>query len=907
MSADKRVYRVVGSPGPYQACSLECSRKSDLTVTLIAKSDATGALGEFGSPEFAASVANAFATGFVPGLLNLAFTSTNWRLPASLTYLREFGKAMLTHWVLTERATGVRPGRPPEGLIEVWVQVAHENRALENLNGGVLYKIWERVREALVEVLTGGRTLVDYLAMSDPMWTRVGSIVLRLDDVMEDPARPFMLLSSYYDSITAAKCGVTTSLAVPVFGECRVTGLRRYLYELLRKAGTSNGVVRRLFESQEIFSPCYLIPRDAHALVRDKAAIEALGIEVILPRWWKNLKQPEIRVRTRIGAHAPKSIGVDTLLDLHTSYIVGDHELTEAEWRHFVRNQHEGLTRIGNEWVDLLRARIDAAIFASRRIAELKAAGGVTYARALELTAARLPGDETIQNAPSPPDVTFEPGEWLRDAFTAIERRDFRRSAEPDVRLRSTLFSFQRQGLAWLSMLMDVGAGACLADDMGLGKTIQVISLIMALVRRGDPGPHMIVVPASLLTNWQQEFERFAGSLELGVVHGSDVRANDPVPLVTLTSYGTLSRREVLQQRRWGLVVLDEAQEIMNPHLQLTHVVKRLQTRMRICLTGTPIENSLTDLWSIMDFLNPGLLGSEPEFRQWCKEQLAGDDGLAPLRRRVRPFILRRLKTDPEVALDLPRKVEVTVYCGMTPLQSNLYGQIYAEMLTEFSASTAKKRQGFAFKVLLRLKQICDHPGFGLDRRFDPQSSGKFLRLAEIARMIAERGEKVLVFTQFQEMTTPIAAHLEQVMQHRGAILDGQTPMRRRQELVAEFQTEGGPSFLVLTFGVGGTGFNLTAACHVVLFDRWWNPAVESQAMDRAFRIGQTKGVVVHKFLCRGTLEERIDLLIQRKQELAKAVFADDADPDAALGKLSPDELLSLAALDPTLAGIDEQ
>ncbi|HRI09142.1 MAG TPA: DEAD/DEAH box helicase, partial [Nannocystaceae bacterium] len=454
--------------------------------------------------------------------------------------------------------------------------------------------------------------------------------------------------------------------------------------------------------------------------------------------------------------------------------------------------------------------------------------------------------------------------------------------------------------------LMDAGVGACLADDMGLGKTLQVIALLVALLRRQDPGPHLVIVPASLMTNWQREFERFAPTVDVRVVHGGDAELGDPVAYVTIASYGTVLRNKALQGHGWGLVVLDEAQEIKNPRSQISQAVKRLSTRMRICLSGTPIENHLLDLWSIMDFLNPGLLGTEPDFRTWCREHLTDTD-VTPLRQRVSPFILRRLKTDPVIALDLPQKVEVTVYCGMTAAQSDRYGRTYANMLAEFAAADSAGRQGIAFKVLLRLKQICDHPDLVDGGRFDPRLSGKFIRLAEIAATIAERGEKVLVFTQFKEMTGPIAEHLEAVTNRSGAILDGDLPVKRRQEIVEEFQTGGRLSFLVLTFGVGGTGFNLTAACHVVLFDRWWNPAVENQAMDRAFRIGQTKGVVVHKFVCRGTLEERIDQLIQRKHELAKGLFASDSGPDGGLGRLSPDELLSLAALDPSLASIDER
>lgn len=902
----KHVYRVVATGYFPQCCTLECNRSGDLVAEVFIDITGGAVVRQYGSPDIAVAVARAFATGFISGTLYLVLHQLGSRLPASLSYLREFAKAMITHWLLAERATGAAPGGPPDGFIEAWVQVARETPKLENLPGEVLRKIWEKTREEILKALAENKgSLAEFMTRADPAWGRLGTIVIKLDDVMEDPARPFVLSTSYIDGITATRSVVSTSISVPVFGECRVPGLRRHLYELLRQAGQRSSVVQRLVESQEIFSPCGLIPRDAHAFVRDVPALTALGIEVALPRWWKDLKTPEIRVRTRIGSSAPKPIGIGPLLDLHTAYVVGDHELTEAEWRTLVRNNHDGLVYLRGQWFGAERSRIDAAIEAGKRVEDLRARGGVTYAEALELTGARLPGDESAANAaPAPTPATFEPGPWLEAALAAVERQELRRDISPGVRLRADLFGYQRQGVAWLATLMEVGAGALLADDMGLGKTMQVIALIVSLLRREVAGPHLIVMPASLLANWQQEFARWAPTLSVGVAHGGS--EFDETPYVTLTSYGTLLRREALARREWGLVVLDEAQEIKNSRTRLAQAVKGLRSRMRVCLSGTPIENHLGDLWSIMDFLNPGLLGSEAEFAEWCNKLLQGADGLAPLRRRLRPFILRRLKTDPAIALDLPTKVEMTVYCGMTPLQADLYAQTYAAMQAEYKSASSSARQGIAFRVITRLKQVCDHPGLVLDGIFDGNSSGKFLRLAELARSIAAGGDRMLVFTQYQEMAGPIAAHLERVLRRGGAVIHGDTPIKQRQKIVADFQAEDGPPFLVLTFGVGGTGFNLTAACHVILFDRWWNPAVENQAMDRAFRIGQTKGVVVHKFVCRGTLEERIDILLQRKHELAKGLFGNADDPDKALSHLSGEELFSLLALDPALASIEE-
>jgi len=907
-SGQKEVFRVVSQSigAEPTCCSMECNRSGGLLVVIYGPMSGGSVLPHFGSPDFASRVAKAF-TNFLQGMFYLVCTPGGGRLPATLGFLREFGKAMFAHWLLAERATGAKPAAAPDGLIDVWVQVARETPGLAKLTGGVLTTIWNRMRDQILAELTTRRTtLNDVMTGISQDWARVGMVSLRLDVLVPEAIRPFMLVTSYYDSATTAVCGVGTPIAVPVFGEGRVHGLRNHVKDLLRRAGACNAVLRRLFESQEIYGPCHLIPRDAHSIVRDIPALETLGIEVRLPHWWKDIKQPEIRVRTRIGTGAPKPVGLGALLDLRTAYVVGDHELTEAEWRELVRGDHAGLTRIGDKWVDLVPSRVDDADRAGKQVRELHAQGGVSYSTALELVGMRTPGQVPVAAVTLPPAAVFEPGQWLDTAWSAIERRDFRPDAAPGVRLRGELFGYQRQGIAWLSTLMDARVGACLADDMGLGKTLQVIALLVALLRRQDPGPHLIIVPASLMTNWQREFERFAPTVDIRVMHGGDAELGDPVSYVTIASYGTVLRNKTIQGRRWGLVALDEAQEIKNPRAQISQAVKRLSARARLCLSGTPIENHLLDIWSIMDFLNPGLLGTEPEFRAWCREHLTDTD-VTSLRQRVSPFILRRLKTDPVIALDLPQKVEVTVFCGMTTPQSDLYGRIYANMLAQFAAADSAGRRGIVFKVLLRLKQICDHPDLIEGGRFDPRLSGKFLRLAEIAATIAERGEKVLVFTQFKEMTRPIAAHLEAVTRRSGEILDGDLPVKRRQEIVEEFQSGGRLSFLVLTFGVGGTGFNLTAACHVVLFDRWWNPAVENQAMDRVFRIGQTKGVVVHKFVCRGTLEERIDQLIQHKHELAKGLFASDSGSDGGLERLSPDELLSLAALDPSLSSIDER
>ena len=458
----------------------------------------------------------------------------------------------------------------------------------------------------------------------------------------------------------------------------------------------------------------------------------------------------------------------------------------------------------------------------------------------------------------------------------------------------------------WLSLMTELGLGACLADDMGLGKSCQVITLILALLKRGDRGPHLLVVPPSLITNWLQELEKWARGFDAAVVHGREEEPEVP-RVLTITSYDTLIRRPALQGRDWGLVVLDEAQTIKNPETRASKAVKALKSRMRVVLTGTPMENDLSDLWSIMDFLNPGYLADLHAFRAWFKSLPDGPERLTVIREKIRPFILRRLKTDPDVAPDLPSKIVMRVYCGLTATQAILYGQAYEACKVELRSADGSARYALALSAWTHLKQVCNHPAnYSKSGNFDPDLSGKFARLTQIAGEIAERGEKALIFTQFQEITAPLAAHLAGVFGRPGLVLDGKVPVKRRQALVAQFQAEDGPPFVVMTYKVGGTGLNLTAASHVILFDRWYNPAVENQAIDRAHRIGQTKGVVVHKFITRGTLEDTIDAKLEMKRGVAAGVIPTDEGDALGMGRLSPEELMSLAALDPMRVGQEE-
>jgi SNF2 family DNA or RNA helicase len=410
-----------------------------------------------------------------------------------------------------------------------------------------------------------------------------------------------------------------------------------------------------------------------------------------------------------------------------------------------------------------------------------------------------------------------------------------------------------------------------------------------------------------LLANWILEIERFAPSLKALVVHPSAMTAERMKQLTSdqfagfdlaITSYGTLLRSQVLADTNWRLLVLDEAQAIKNPKAKQTKAAKSIKAKARIALTGTPVENHLGDLWSIFDFINPGLLGKSKQFSNYAK-------GLAdrthnpygPLRDLVRPYILRRMKTDKSVIKDLPDKTEVKAHCTLSRKQAALYEQTVSDLAEALEGAEGIQRKGVVLATLMRLKQICNHPSQWLkDDIWSEEDSGKFARLREIADVVSARQEKMLVFTQFRETTAPLETLLERVFGRPGLVLHGGTAVKKRKDMVRTFQEDENVPFFILSLKAGGSGLNLTAASHVVHFDRWWNPAVENQATDRAFRIGQKKNVLVHKFVCQGTVEEKIDEMIEAKKTLSDDLLAGSGEIN--LTEMKDDALLRLVILD---------
>ena len=461
---------------------------------------------------------------------------------------------------------------------------------------------------------------------------------------------------------------------------------------------------------------------------------------------------------------------------------------------------------------------------------------------------------------------------------------------------------YQQRGLAWLSFLGELGLGAVLADDMGLGKTIQ----LLALVAGSPAGPTLLVCPMSLVGNWQREAARFTPDLRVHVHHGAERLAGGELAAVVagvdlvITTYGVATRdRAALSQVNWARVVCDEAQAIKNHGTAQSRAVRALPAAARIALTGTPVENQLSELWSIMDFANPGLLGPAQAFRERYAvpvERYGDPEAAQRLRQATQPFVLRRLKTDKSIIRDLPEKQEMKVWCNLTQEQASLYQATVTDMLSRIDEATDDiTRRGLVLATMAKLKQVCNHPAHLLgDGSRLPGRSGKLARLEEICEEIAADGDKALCFTQYAEFGRMLQPYLTARIGCPVLFLHGGTTKKQRDAMVARFQEADEPVLFLLSLKAGGTGLNLTAANHVIHIDRWWNPAVEEQATDRAFRIGQRRDVQVRKFVCVGTLEERIDAMIEEKKALAERIVGTG---ERWLASLSTAELREVVAL----------
>jgi len=654
----------------------------------------------------------------------------------------------------------------------------------------------------------------------------------------------------------------------------------------LGRAAQNSALIAGFMESGELFHPLRLSAEEAYTFLREIPLYKEAGILCRVPDWW-NRRAGAIGISVAVGEKRPSHVGMDALLNTVPRLMVGGVELTRDDILALL-SQTEGLALLKGKWVEVDHARLQKLLAAYEHLMD----GSITLADALRGELGTLPvGSDNVQ-------VTN--GQWLRELKLIMQHpAESAPSMVPDS-FHAVLRPYQKTGFSWLSYMDTLGFGACLADDMGLGKTVQALSFLERL-RTEAGGRVLLVVPASLLGNWQREIARFAPEMPYHILHGKTAAVLEEEctqdVFLTITTYAMVLRLDALQQIKWSVVLLDEAQAIKNPAAKQTKSIKQLNSRMRIVMTGTPIENSLINLWSLFDFLNRGLLGTAKEFSAFSKRLANDPGGYGKLRDMMSPFILRRLKTDKAVISDLPDKTEISDYVSLSRKQTVLYRSIVSDLEHSLMDAQGIQRKGLVLATILKLKQICNHPDQYLGQApFLPEESGKLQLLGELCESIYENRERVLVFTQFREMTEPLGSFLKSVFHCDGLVLHGGTPPNKRTEMVAAFQGEDYVPFMVLSIKAGGVGLNLTAANHVIHFDRWWNPAVENQATDRAFRIGQKKDVIVHKFISTGTIEEKIHALIADKSKLVQDVIS--AGQETWITELDNSEIMKLLRLE---------
>jgi non-specific serine/threonine protein kinase len=862
-------------------------------------------------------VVAAFSSSQAAGLFSLAAARPDVPVAPSLSFWRDFACRYLTRLCRTPEFAGQQLNAiapPCESELAALVLSAPPMRGGEYLSPDVFRDAWTDldgwVRRQVAE---SEGELSAWLKKHAGIWHQVGRVCFHLAENKLDPDYPFAFLATYVPRLSKAGRVQYQPLgkALEEYADQRDRDALVNLLSPVSRAAETLDFVKDLVDSGEIFHPLAWTPAEAYRMLKSVPTLEESGLLVRLPDWWRTRARP--RVTVTIGGKKRSRFGADAMLDFQVGLALGDEELSDEEWRQILASE-EGLAYVRGQWIEVDQEKLAEALEHWKQVEAAVGQKGLSFIEGMRLLAG-APADLDATDGAADDDRQWSfvrAGEWLSNILEGLRKPDQLAPSQCSESFRGTLRPYQETGHKWLRFLTGLGLGACLADDMGLGKTIQVLSLLVALKEETPPPekPALLVLPASLLANWKAEMERFAPTLEACFVHPSEtdrasLDAMGKAPRkalakadLALTTYQMLLRQRWLLDVPWHLVILDEAQAIKNPSARQTRAVKQLKADARIALTGTPLENRLSDLWSLFDFLCPGLLGSAARFKTFVKALEERDhDRYAPLRSLVLPYVLRRLKTDKRIIADLPDKTEVKAFCGLAKKQAAIYAKSVGALARALEGLEGMNRRGLVLSYLMRLKQICNHPSHFLgDGEYDPAHSGKFQRLRAICEEIGARQEKLLVFTQFREITDPLAAFLAEVFGRPGLILHGGTAVKKRKALIDAFQQDDGPPFFVLSLKAGGTGLNLTAASHVVHFDRWWNPAVENQATDRAFRIGQHRNVVVHKFICRGTVEEKIDALIDEKTELADGILKDGAE--ARLTEMSNDELLKVVALD---------
>lgn len=729
---------------------------------------------------------------------------------------------------------------------------------------------------------------LDFLRSCSTSWADIGKVVFHLAENKGDQIElyPFAFLATFVIRVeNGSSKHLTLQDALSQFSHN--PKLLQSLLSPIQNAMNESAFLRELYDSKRIFQATAFTADEAYHFLNDISIFEKACIKIHVVDLWKK-KPPKAKVSIRIEDKEKSNFGINSLLQCHINVTIDGEVLSKHEIHELVKSKGN-LVRLKGKWVDASFEKIQPLLEKWKKIELLSSIHGLSFIDGLRLISGVPTANIEPLNLEEQEICDIQASsEFYKKLQNLKQMSNIDMNIMPNISSKYTLRPYQNAGVQYLWKMSQYGLGVCLADDMGLGKTIQILSLISIWKQENKLNdlPVLIIVPATLLMNWEKESEKFIPDIKLKILHTKTLTSNEKNSFLTntkeylkqydivLTTYTLIGRWEKFKELEFPAIIIDEAQAIKNPEAKQSDSVRSLHAKYKIALTGTPIENNLMDLWSIFDFINPGLLYSRNYFQSFIGQ--LKEKGYAPLRTLVAPFILRRLKTDKKIISDLPEKQEIKEYCSLSKEQIVLYQQCLESIAIQLKEldSDDIQRKGIILSSIIKFKQICDHPALYLgNQNYKISDSGKFIYMKEIVESIVAKQEKLLVFTQFREMVEPIHSFLTSCFGCTGGMLHGKTPITERSKIVDNFQNNEEMPFLVLSLRAAGVGLNLMAANHVIHFDRWWNIAVENQATDRAFRIGQKKTVFVHKLISKGTLEEKIDATINDKAELAEAIL----------------------------------
>ncbi len=820
----------------------------------------------------------AFREDRYAALYEMSFKDPEDWFPVSLQYLHRVGSAFVRYIIGNEGIEQDREGIIIDDSVDLMKKVGPPPfiPGAEYVRSGWVRSVWDNLLAVFRRQIAVTDDSVElYITEKNQDLHVPGKIFFHLVENKGDDGYPFAFMATY--SPESGRTHLPLRYALEEYRDDREKLLD--LLSNIDAAASRSEMIASFASTGELMHPLGFTSDEAYTFLTEVPIYEECGIKCRIPNW--HGARSNITLSAMIGEKGDGYIGLNTVLSFDPQLSIDGEPLTEEEIEALTRSS-DGLARIKGKWVEVNQARLSRTLETLER-ARQYADAGISMSEALKMMFA---GGGTTQ-LPERIDVEF--GEWMQDFMRKLSDPSTTEVRIPDS-FRATLRPYQETGVAWLTQLGNLGLGACLADDMGLGKTVQLLAYLST--RMGSGAKAILVVPPSLLGNWKAEAERFVPDMTVNVVHGKDKSLDDS--FLTLTTYGMLARVQWLREVEWDVAILDEAQAIKNRETIQAKASKLLKARFHVALTGTPVENGLWDLWSIFDFINPGLLGDKAFFSDVVSN--AGDRTYAMLRSTTSPFILRRLKTDRGIADDLPEKNEIKKYVTLTRKQAAIYSKLADGLKDTLKSMDPKYKSAVILSSLTKFKQICNHPDqYNGSGDFSDKGSGKMQVMEQICETIKEKRERVLVFTQYREMTGPLNDCLKKVFGKEGLVIHGGVPPAQRSKMVAKFNSQDNyVPYMVLSLKAGGVGLNLTSANHVIHFDRWWNPAVENQATDRAYRIGQSKEVTVYKLICKGTIEESIDEMIEDKSGMADAVVGTG---ESWITKMSNEEIMGLFAL----------